>query len=329
MSSNDSFNKKLDAMSRSIGITLNGDTAAERFLSLHRKTRDKNNGVAVKADLYARFAKDLFGIDSGSLETNENQDIKPLVEDMLFYSLVHGMSHIYPRDNRPKTHHWLPVTYMRPFGRKGGNGTRAVVDGTCFTGHGVLDVTVKDIQFAHNRGDGYDLAVEAFFCSIETLYSHFRQIRKTSKESVVAMAAFFVAQSVRNPHPDAGFVAKDIVGVVNALMTSLDVNDKMFGRFENNNHQLPLSPYVPTKVRRLADGNNVYVLPVLPNVGFILSSKSPLSQDQALHAMTSYRNNMIKDAAKNNGVVFGVSSASALKTLEEMSSAGVAPVEKM
>lgn len=316
MSAEKFFNQKLNALSAALDITLNGDTAAQRFQSLHTITRNKV--MSSKVEAYARFIKDTLIANFAGITEGDDTNIKPHVQSMLFYTLVNGMAHIYPKNNYPKTHHWLPVTYMKPFGIKAYKGARAVVPATCFTSSGVLSVTVNDIEFAHNRDKGYDLAIEAFFNQIETAYTHFRHTHTDDPSAVVAVAAFAISQSVRNPHPKAGFIAKDIVGVVDALLDNLDKTERMFAHFINNNHRLPISPYTPMKIRQFADGNRAFMLPILPQTGFVLSSKKPLTQGQVRVVSDHYREGIMKDAQRNYGVVFGMHAGAVLKALEQM-----------
>lgn len=318
MSAETVFNDKLNVLEAVLSRPIKGDTAAERFKALHLLTRDPK--LSHQVELYVKFLKEsLFSACRSGLTQDSATDIKGYVIDHIFTALVQGMSHIFPANNSPKTHHWMPVTYIRPFGVKGNGKVRALLDGVSFVDNNVVDIVVKDVQFAHDRGEGYDLAVEAFFGQIEDSYANYRE-RQHLDIFTIAMASFFVSQSVRNPHPQHGFIAKDIVSVINALIVNLDSMDSMFGQSSEVKYKLPISPYTPIRVRRLVDGNRVFVLPILPNVGFALSDK-PLPQVDAYNSVNDYRIKLVSSARKNNGIVFGMSSGAVMRTLEQVEKA--------
>lgn len=314
MSTEQVFNKKLDILELNLSLEFKGDTFSERLISLHEITRDPFYSHKVVA--YAGFMKNMIVSDARKVETqNFGTDVKPFVIDWLFISLLHGMAHIYPLNNHPKVHHWLPVTYLKPFGIKGNGKTRAMVDGVAFMKNNTVDVAVKDVQFAHNRGKGYDLALESFFFQIEDSYSNYRENTDYSMFPIV-VSAFFIAQSVRSPHPESGFVGRDIKRVVDALIKNIEDMDEMYGIHANVKYRLPISPYTPVRVRKLSDGNRVFVLPIMPSKSFVLSDK-PLTADKARGATENYRINVILEAKREKGMVFGISSRSLQAILDE------------
>jgi hypothetical protein len=322
MSVTENFNRHFRALEAALDIEgeLTG-TSSEKFEQLHKLSNNK---------IFAGYLTDYAGAKLAYLRGStsrlhnqaiENMNIADLVTDLIFHQLIHGVSYRYSK-SEPKVHHWLPVSYTRHFtpGPKPKRGERLrrcdiqtlkfIHDGTAIAG------TVNDRHFAHGvdeEGNGfYHLSVEYFFCRIEAGAAEARD--KTSEKNAggnesylyAALAAFFIVQSVRNPHPDSKqFSIRTISGVIDALIEALDNLPKIFVSAPKTHFRMAFTPYVPTRIRKLADGNTVFAFPLASHQAFTIA-EVPITRKTARVIAQHSNDAVIKHARRTGSTIFGV-----------------------
>lgn len=322
MSVTKNFNRHFRALEAALNIEgeLTG-SASENFEKLHKMSDDRVLAGYLTDYSMSRLA---FLRSSTSRLHNrpiEEMDIKDLVTDLIFHQLVQGMAHRYMK-SEPKVHHWLPVSYTRHFtpGPKPKKGERLrrcdvqtlsfIADGSSIAG------TVNDRHFAHGvdeDGNGfYHLSMEYFFCKIEGAAAEARD-KISDKNSggnegflYSALAAFFIVQSVRNPHPDSKhFSIRTIAGVIDALIDALDMVPEVFVSAPTVQFRMAFTPYVPVRVRNLTDGTRVLVFPLATRQVLTISS-APVNRRKVRKIAYAANLAVIKNAQRTHSMIFGV-----------------------
>lgn len=254
-------------------------------------------------------------------------NLSSYVTDLIFHSLVASIGFKYPKNEEPKIHHWLPVSYTRNFVT-----TRRVRDfsekkrscfirSITFTNDGdPIEREISDMHFAHgvdSSGHGfYNLTVEHFFARIESMLAEARgklfepklSKRSNSKDifTHVAIASFFIVQSVRNPHPSsAQFSIRTLGGVVQGLIAALDEIPQMFVTMTRTNQHLGFTPYVPTRIRILANGTRAMIFPVSIQAALIITDRPRDTWDPQRVAESTNRA-LISHARRTGSTVFGI-----------------------
>lgn len=256
----------------------------------------------------------------------ETMDISQSVTDLIFHQLVAASAHRYSRVP-PKVHHWLPFSHTRHFTEieplgKGERKRRCNIQSLSFTSEGeAIEGEVNDKHFAHgvdSAGNGfYHLSVEYFFCKVESAAAEARDKISDTKSGgnesflYAALTAFFVVQSVRNPHPGSKqFSIRTFAGVIEALIESLETIPKIFVSVPKvfspkTRYRMVFTPYVPTRVRKLIDGNVVMAFPVSSHFGLTIS-QLPITRKQARNHAHASNTDVIKHARRTGSTIFGV-----------------------
>lgn len=305
------FEKFFRGMELSCDVVCEGDTIVEKLENLHTVMQEDRK-AADRVTSYALFLRQM--VKDESTRVAEGDDIKSLVVQQFFSQILSAMAHKYKND-APKRHHWLPVAYILAFGSKGKTTKdRANVSGVAFHNKEVISMTVKDVQFAHNSyKDGYyPLPLENFFSRIEASYADNRNsLMKNSIQPMtpIALSAFFIIQSLRNPHPSTGlFPVHDIQSTLTSLILLLNKLDSIHTYIVPSKRKLSFSPYIPTRAKLFQDGSKAYYLPATPRQAIILSDKA-IGHDVAQKTAKELHESFIAYARRNNGVIFGVSPA--------------------
>lgn len=257
-------------------------------------------------------------------EEIERRDISSQVIDLIFHQLVVAVSYrYYHTPSIPKIHHWLPISYTRHFTgqvepKKGLRNRRAEIQAITFTADGEsIETTVSDRHFAHGvdaAGNGfYHLNVEYFFGKIEAAAAEARdkmsvKVAGGANESFfyAATAAFFIVQSVRNPHPKSKqFSIRTLSGVIEALIEALNHVPAIYSSAPRVNVRLAFTPYVPARIRELANGNRIYSFPMSSNRAFVVS-KHPISRRSARGQAQASNRAVIHQARKTSSMIFGI-----------------------
>lgn len=282
-----------------------GNSVGERFSKIAEAAR-KDSTLNSNLVHYAKMITEILKVRAGNENADQDIDIKELVVLSVFSSMLRGMVHRIT-DSDPKVHHWLPVVYLKGFGsvptksRK----IRAVVPAVILDNGREVHVKVNDSEFAHpviNDRGYYDMEIENFFSHVEGVFSIGRATSDTLL-GVASLASFFMAQSVRNPHPASGFASGGLVEVIDEIVKNLDLLDKFFVKVANT-HSLPFSPYVPVKIRRRVDGSSVMCFAVSRGVALVLSDKE-ISSEVFDSAVDSYRSHL-NLVGKENGIIYGI-----------------------
>lgn len=295
----------LFSMESSLDFETVGDTLGEKFANLHTLSR-KNRVLGEEMTSYARFVTEMV---KSRAANHTSSDVKEMVVKTIFSSIVRGMAWRY-NDVKPKVHHWLPVTYLKGFSisQKTTRGVRAQVPAIIFSHGQRMRVVVKDAEFAHpvnaDSSGYYDLAVEKFFSNIEGVFAIGRDATDTVLGKV-HLAAFFVVQSVRNPHPSVGFSSGDITTVLSEVIENLDYLDEFYVDVVETEDALPFTPYIPTRIRRDGNGHSIMCLAITPYVAVILSD-GMLNNFSRSRAVSEYKRYIISEAKRNGGVIFGI-----------------------
>lgn len=322
MSATKNFNRHFRALEAALDIEgqLTG-TISENFEKLHEISHNRVFAGHLTDYSNSRLAFLRNSTVRAHNQPIENMDIARLVADLVFHHLAGAVAHRYTRSS-PKVHHWLPVSYTRHFTpgavpKKGERLRRCEIQALTFTHDGEsIESTVNDRHFAHGvDADGkgfYHLNVEYFFCKIESSAAEARE-KITDKKSggnegflYSALASFFIVQSVRNPHPDSKqFSIRTIAGVIDALMEALDSVPKIFVSAPRVQHRMAFTPYVPTRVRKMANGSVVFAFPMASNQVFTIASAS-LSRKKARAVAHASNSAVIKHARRTGSMIFGV-----------------------
>lgn len=309
------FNNHLDAMELSFNISIPGNNSVSRLEYLHKVTRD-NSDLSQMMKSYGNFVQDKIKVSLNGFSYNDN--LSSAIAEILFVRVLNGAVNIYSRGAAPKTHHWLPVVYMKSFGismnpKRNRDKSRAVVDAVVFSHSDLVDVNVKDFTFAHSRSgdDGYyDLSVEAFFGGLESNYAHAKECMASSENydalSAAYMASFFIVQSVRNPHPSMGFSSGEFNHVISQVMKNFDAMGEIYVNFGSSEKKLPFSPYVPDRVRREKLVNYFY-MPITSHNALIISNR-PVSSSVTNSLVSRFRDSVLSAAKRSGGMVFGLKS---------------------
>lgn len=322
MSVTENFNRHFRALEAALDIEGElTDSPSKNFEKLHKMSSDRV--FAGHLTDYAMSRLGLLRSSSSRLHNQpiENMDIRHLVTDLIFHQLVHGMSHRYVK-SAPKVHHWLPVSYTRhftpgPLPKKGERLRRCEVQTLSFIADGsAIAGTVNDRHFAHGvdeDGNGfYHLSMEYFFCKIESAAAEARDKISDKKSGgnegflYAALAAFFIVQSVRNPHPDSKqFSIRTIAGVIDALIEALDTLPEVFVSAPTVQFRMAFTPYVPVRVRKLIDGTRVLVFPLATRQVFTISN-SPVARRSVRKIAFASNLAVIKHARRTRSMIFGV-----------------------
>ena len=286
-------------------------TPGDSFARLH-KLADR---ASVAAELRAFSAGEITRLRTlAKSGVAHSTHINRFVEELLFAHLVGSMAYRYTGP-KPKIHHWLPVAYVKHFARglNGKGRACSVYQLTWESGEG-MERQVADSHFTHGvdaTGSGfYHLAMENFFSRLEEGYgTEFQNqgVKTTDMFSLISFAAFFVVQSVRNPHPEHQFTLRTIEGTVTALGAQLEALPPVTARAVEAPKGKPMTftPYVPPRLRVLADGSLVMVFG-LSSKGALTLSTRPLSVAAAQAAVADARRSMIAHARRSQTAVFGV-----------------------
>ena len=309
------FNNHLDAIEHSFNLSIPGSDAADRLEHLHRITRDDFD-LSRMIRLYSAFVNEKNTIELSKV--SYDSDLRKNVAEILFLRFLSGAVHIYPRNDAPKTHHWLPVVYIKGFSNNDAPSkkrkVRTRVDAVSFHNERMLNAMVEDTSFAHDReGDNgfYDLSVEAFFGGLESNLARAKGYLNENSEydglTAAYIASFFIVQSVRNPHPYAGFASGEFKTVVHHVMNNFTNLGEIYVNFGSSAKKLPFSPYVPDRVRVQGTTKSFY-FPVDSHHAAIISN-APISQYDISSIISQFRKNTIRFAKKNNKILFGINSS--------------------
>lgn len=317
--------KEFDRHFRSIEAALDiegvlpGDSA-KNFELLHKLCSNPEKAAEIRAYGIARlhFIRSK-AVTKGNEGTHE-VELAKLVAEFIFHNLVVAVAYRYS-DCEPKKHHWLPVSYTRVFSvqqpqKAGENRRRCSIRSITFTHDGEpIERSVNDLHFAHgvdSEGRGfYHLNMEHFFCRMESSMAEARDKGKRNKATGdlfpnVATAAFFVVQSVRNPHPSTKqFSLRTINGIVNGLMSAIDSLTEAYTHFVTTPVRMAFTPYVPTRILNCSDGTRAMTFPVGPNRAFIITNKiisSASARDIAIRGNRA----VIQNARRTGTVIFGL-----------------------
>lgn len=308
------FNKHLDAIEKSFDMSICGEDAAERLHYLHLITRE-NNTLSQQMKMYASFVNDKNNAELD--DVRYDNELSSYVAELLFSKVLAGAVNIYPRTNVPKNHHWLPVVYLKGFSdthfsRK--SKVRAEIKAVSFNNGRMIDAVVKDSSFAHqkdNENGFYDLSVESFFSAMETNLSRLKENLSADHSfngmSAVYTAAFFLVQSIRNPHPSYGFASGDFRTVIRQVMSNFDAMGNIYVNFGYSKKKLMLSPYVPERMR-IVSGVRMLNFPLNSHYSAVFSNE-PVKSSDVDTIIAQFRESSIKWAMKKNNTVFGVSSS--------------------
>ena len=295
----------LSGMERSLNVELSGESLPELFESVHFVSRGSR---ALRAEMvtYARYVTDVM---KSRADYSVGSDIKPLVVLSVFSAIVRGMAWEYAED-KPKVHHWLPVTYLKGFSGSGGkrsHSVRASVPAVVCNRGQLIEVAIKDLAFAHPVKDSvgyYDLAVERFFSLIEGMFaSHKGRTATTSVQ--VSLATFFIVQAVRNPHPTVGFSSGSISSVIGAVLDNLNHLNEIHVNVVSSDRPLPFTPFIPMRIHRNVHGVTIMCLPISSNFAVTVSDLT-ISDFDSHNMVQRQSRNIINAAMRNNGIIFGV-----------------------
>lgn len=322
MSATKNFNRHFRALEAAMDIEgeLTG-TISENFEKLHEICQNRTFAGKLTDYATSRLAFLRNHTVRAHNQPIENMDISHLVADLIFHQLSAAVAHRYMR-GAPKVHHWLPVSYTRHFTpgavpKKGERLRRCEIQALSFTNDGEsIESTVNDRHFAHGvDADGkgfYHLNVEYFFCKIESSAAEAREKVSDKKSGgnegflYAALASFFIVQSVRNPHPDSKqFSIRTIAGVIDALLEGLESIPKIFVSAPKMQGRMAFTPYVPTRVRKMADGNVVFAFPLASNQAFTIS-EVPIARKKARTLAHASNQAVIKHAKRSGTMIFGV-----------------------
>lgn len=306
--------------------TLTEDTSTNFDILLQMCTADRD--FAKRLSEYGGFRTQLLRNHCGDLHirTKSKLEISTQVIDLIFHALVSSVGYRYPKINVPKVHHWLPISYTRAFAITkapvpGSRKRSCSIQGLTFTHEGEsIEKSVSDSHFAHGvdaDGNGfYNLNAEYFFCKIESKFAESRQraFHKDNRQKAkgkdifpnVCLTAFFIVQSVRNPHPDsAQFSIRSFNGVVEGLIAALEQVPTIYTMLASTNSRMAFTPYVPTRILRMTDGNRALIFPVGPHQALIVSDQQMIGRDVRKLAEGSNAA-VISHARRNGSMVFGI-----------------------
>lgn len=304
------MSRLLTGLETSLGLNVSGDVPA-RFASINRLCSNREISSEVMA--YSAYINSL---NKSRVSRYTGSDLKEFVITNMFVSLARGMAGLLT-GNDPKVHHWVPVAFLRGYEI---NDTvkpkkvRTRIPAVVTNSHARdLNVFVDDAEFTHNvdsQNNGYyDMAIEFFFSKIESAFSMSKHKRacEYSKYDLVTLATFFVAQSVRNPHPSAGFTDGSINSIVYEIISNLNHFDEMHLSVTKM-YAAPFTPYMPTRVRRLVGGRSIICFPFDAN-SMLSMSNGIVSAQEVRVASEAHTRYIISSARKTNGIIYGLTDA--------------------
>lgn len=315
MSVRKDFERHVLALELITDVKFDGDTVESKLISLRNLTL-KNDSLRQQINHYKTYlVTSMFEVMNDGHDFGV-KNIMPLVTQRIISALFAGVASKTSESN-PKTHHWLPATYLQGFGKKVSSSgsskkrVRAEVPGVAFFKTGTMQVTVNDLQFAHGRGDDdtgyYDLAVENMFGNLENSYSQFREIDKTSRNAAkVHLTAFAVAQMLRNPNANNSFREGDLSSVIGGMIDLLDSLGEIFVSSLKSNKRLPFTPYVPARLLVESSGRKVLYFPLSANFAILVSTMK-IRDNESIALLNKLRDSVIKTAQRHNSIVFGLS----------------------
>lgn len=310
------FNNHIEAIANSFDLSIAGKDAAEKIEYLHKITRDNAN-LSKMLKHYANFVSEKNNVELANVPYD--YELSKNVAEVLFLRVLSGAVNIYARNDAPKTHHWLPVVYIKSFSTSANPSrkrrVRAEVDAVSFNSGSIINASVNDLAFAHDRdGDNgfYDLSVESFFGGLESNLAKAKEVLSSDENSfsgvtAAYVASFFIVQSVRNPHPSEGFASGEFKTVIRQVMENFTKLGEIYVNFGNSAKRLPFSPYVPDRVR-VKGTTKIFHLPLDPFRGAIISN-APISSYDTDPLISQFRKSSIRFAKKNNGMLFGLNSS--------------------
>lgn len=296
--------KHLSVMEILIGREIPGETVGHRFENLYGLCTDRF--LAQKVDLYGEMLnKDFCGdLDRRTVEN----DAKGLIALSFISDFFRSVAHRYQMGSTPKSHHWLPVCYLKgviggDYKRKGTIPSAFCQNGSIFSG------TISDSSFTHPRVDGegfYHLAVEKMFSFVESRYSSSLEGKKIEdRHCDVIRALLFFAQIVRSPMGGKNFLNPSIHSVFDEILENIDRLKAVHLKSTSVRRSIPVTPYVPLYVRFGVKTGLQSLLPIRPREALVISEA--VMSDQAAREFINFATKkVIIKAMKTNSVLIGI-----------------------
>lgn len=309
------FGDQLTALELFFSIDLPGNTPGERIdslISLAKNQPEVTDALKAFLDNPLNF----------STKFSDSGRVFEAIVRTLFATSTRAAIHSYGPRDAPKNQHWMPVAYLKAFGKSisSSKNNRSVrVTGVSFAGEFAMGFEIRDSNFIHplvkNRGF-YENNAEFFFCLIEGLYAQARACRDRPVDKCL-MGLFFFVQSVRNPRRNGQFHHSTLSEIVDAALANMDaVGSGMVVDLRQTYLPMPFTPYVPPFVDRIA-GARVYSLPIESKLLFSISTK-PLTNEDWETVPGRYRDALLIQALRRGTHLFGITKDGALGSLRKL-----------
>lgn len=306
---NQLLTRLMSSMNAVLGVQFNVENLGDWCASLHEYAMKHKR----ERETISEFSKFILSrVRDQVQEEGIVGDISRFVAAVMFADLIKGMGTFVSHRSAPKTHHWLPVVFLRCFGTgkksHGGRKVRAVIPATVFHNGVGVGVEIADKEFTHKRGkDGngfYHLAMESFFGITEGYYG-LAWNRMDDPMSVVHLSVFFLTQTVRTPHPKFGFHVREISETTNLLVELVSQQGAMFVSMVESEEHIPFTPYIPERIHRVR-GQDYACFPAAQDKAIVFSNQ-PLPAGIETYILEKHRDKIIHEAKRDNGIVYGVS----------------------
>lgn len=309
MSARGIFTRSISAIEHIFNVSFSGETVEDKIVSMREMCLD-DYSFAEKITKHSRYIRDIEYNNVKGVKRFNLYDCSESVATCIFSSILSGVAS-KRTESDPKTHHWLPVVYLRNFDgttQAKKRNVRASISGIGFFKTGAVQVAVNDLQFAHDRGDDgsgyYDLAIENMFSNIETYYSQISH-RLDENTSYLNAVIFATVQMVRNPDMNNNFHSGSIESIIGKIIEVLDQMGRIFVNVVSSKKPLPFTPYIPARIKIKANGMRTIYFPVSKDMALLINN-NPLGIDKQSRMMIEMRESVINNARKSNSIIFGI-----------------------